>query len=140
MSITDPDKLKLIKNYLIDSFNKANPEIWQKIQRKPEKIKQARKIQDRVNSIRGRVFEHCKKHAENWVSKETLKVMAERDRLILQHPMPDWAVNDLIQVSCLKEAGNRVQNRIQSRLNRVSEIGKRMHSDLLNNEKNHPRT
>jgi len=134
MAIADPDKLELLKNHSKRAFDRSNPETWNKIQGEPKKIKQVREIEDRMQAIRERMVDHIKKHTQNWVAKEVVKIFIEREHLTLEHPMPDWAVNENTQVSCLQEARSRVKVRIQTRLNRIPEIGKRMQSSLINNQ------
>lgn len=131
MTTNDPEKLELLKQHSKRAFENANPEIWKKLQRAPEKIQQARDIEDRAKNLRLKLTRHYKKHRKNWVAREVLKQFEKDQHLNFEHPVPKWALNQPNQISYIEEARRLVYGRFRNRLIQISRMEQRMKAQLV---------
>ena len=134
MTTNDPEKLELLKQHSKRAFENANPEIWKKLQNDPEKIKQARNIENRARALHNRLKEHIEKHRKNWVAREVVKQFEKAQHLTLEHPIPEWALNQPNNVSSVEEARRKVNGRINNRILQISQIEQRMKNRLVQDQ------
>ncbi len=137
MTTTDPEKLEQLKHHTQKAFALANPQNWNKVRDDIQYIEQSKKLKDRGQAIRKRFADHSKKHRSNWVAKETVKIFNEYQKPILNHPKPNWALDQPANISLMKEARRRVHFRIENRIKRIGQIEDNLQKRLLQNPESH---
>ncbi len=128
--VLQPHRLDEIRGQAKEAFARANPEIWKKVQGDPTKVGQVIEIQTRTHTMTQRFRDHVKRHRQNWVSREVVKIFEERERHGLDYFAPGWALNQPVHESYIETARLRVEQRIQGRLTRIAEAGKTMQARI----------
>jgi HD-GYP domain-containing protein (c-di-GMP phosphodiesterase class II) len=133
MTTTNPEELKKLQQRYQKAFDRSNPKFLQNIQGDEKKLKAVREIGERSQVIQKHLAEHCRKHRSQWVARETVKVFEENQNPVMNHPKPNWVLEEAVNVSYIEEARKRVNQRIQTRIIGVGNIGRNMQSNMTKN-------
>lgn len=124
-----PESLR-IAGQAKQAFEEANPAIWNKIQGQPVIIQEVKNIHDRTETLMQRMQDHVDQHRQNWVGREAVRLLEEHGGRSVDAPRPSWVSDIPVNFSFLQEARRRVQLRIDGRMGRIAEAGKRMEAQV----------